>query len=150
MTTFKHYVNREIAKMGFNEKYIKAETESQFKKGAVRHAYVTDIFTSSGSEFALADFVPFVPRGKVFYLSIESASHGRGDIVENNYALKYVEITTDSYGISRYDPSNVEVFDTTEEAESANSWVKDADLRRMLIEAARDKIPHFKKPEKLV
>lgn len=152
MTTFKDYVEREIAKMGFDEEYIKTNAEERHKAGLsnARISYITNIYPAEGGvKYVMAEQVPFVPRSNVFFLGIDSDAHGRGQILENHRQLKYAVIYTDKYDFAALKPDNFEIFDTKEEAKAANSWVKDAELRKMLIEAARDNIPHFKKPEKL-
>ncbi len=152
MTTFKDYVDREISRMGFDEKYIKENAEARRKAGQTnaRISYITRTYPASGGvRYVMAEWVPFVPRSNVFFMGIDSDECGRGQILEDYYQLKYAAIHTDKHGFDALEPDNFEIFDTKEEAKAANSWVKDAELRRMLIEAARDRVPHFKKPEKI-
>jgi|GEM_PF-1945371 len=150
MTTFKDYVEREIDRMGFTKKYIEENAKDRQKAGLsnARISYITRTNPVDGAmRYVMAEYVPFVPRANVFFTGINSDERGRGQILENYYQLKHAMIHTDENGVYPLEPDNFEIFDTKEEASAANSWVKDAELRRMLIGAARDRIPHFKKPK---
>jgi hypothetical protein len=100
---------------------------------------------SENERVVLAGYIPFIPRSNIFYVGVNNHFSGRGQKIERNAQFKYPCIALDKFGFEFYDPKDVEIFDTEEQAKKENSWVIDPDLRRKIIEAALFDIPHFKK-----
>jgi len=151
MVTFGDWVTSELHKRGYDDNRIREGEDALIAQGRLRKKYLGWLIPGDEEKhLAMVDTVLFVPRHNIWVMGVDCDSKGRADLADDLHQLKWSAITTDKYGLEPYDPSNVEIFDPNCEADKAreaNSWVKDADLRQKLIEAAYDNVPHFKRPD---
>jgi len=151
MVTFGEWVTSELHKMGYDDNRIREGEEKLTAQSKLRQKYLGWLIPGDRNKYlAMVDTALFVPRHNVWVMGVNCDSKGRADLSDALNQLKFYAVTTDKHGFSPYDPSDIEIFDPIREKDKAieaKSWVKDEGLRKKLVEAAYDKIPHFKRPE---